>query len=272
MADHPNILDFDPAARSVDNLHEEIIEIAGQSNKQAGEMIVLTWVIAGLTLAMLIGLGIQIYLARNKNCKGGHMKENLLKFGRLALGGIKNNLFFILVLMVAFTSALTFVNFLILSNEIILDPKLISIISVILVPIIIALLSTVLGYIKWRTDKMRLKNELFQRRYEKFEYLRNFMRKLASGNTVERVDENEFLDGTRGMTFLFSKSIDQFKDTVWDKSQIIWVAQQETTQGSAIQPTERQRYLEERTETIAWFNRELISLDDQFRPFLQLYH
>ncbi len=44
-------------------LHETIKTYQEESSRQTTQMIRLTWVIAGLTFVMLIGLGAQIYLA-----------------------------------------------------------------------------------------------------------------------------------------------------------------------------------------------------------------
>jgi len=50
-------------ANAIRALHETISRFKAESIKQTGKLIVLTWVIAGLTVVMLIGLAIQIYLA-----------------------------------------------------------------------------------------------------------------------------------------------------------------------------------------------------------------
>jgi hypothetical protein len=44
-------------------LHETIAKYQEQSGRQTAHMIRLTWVIAALTFVMLVGLGVQIYLA-----------------------------------------------------------------------------------------------------------------------------------------------------------------------------------------------------------------
>ncbi|MEO7841807.1 MAG: hypothetical protein ABIU06_20890 [Anaerolineales bacterium] len=48
---------------SIDELHKTIREFNEASSKQTKQLIILTWVIAVLTILMLIGLVIQIYLA-----------------------------------------------------------------------------------------------------------------------------------------------------------------------------------------------------------------
>ncbi len=49
--------------RSVNKLENTIETFNTQSSKQTSKMICLTWVIVGLTIAMLIGLVIQIFIS-----------------------------------------------------------------------------------------------------------------------------------------------------------------------------------------------------------------
>ena len=48
---------------SIEELHKTIKEFNEASSKQTKQLIILTWAIAVLTILMLIGLVIQIYLA-----------------------------------------------------------------------------------------------------------------------------------------------------------------------------------------------------------------
>lgn len=49
--------------RSVKKLHETIEKFNNQSSKQTDKMIRLTWWIVGLTIVMVLGLVIQIFLS-----------------------------------------------------------------------------------------------------------------------------------------------------------------------------------------------------------------
>lgn len=53
-------------ADAIDRLHTTIKEFNEQSQRQTRTIIALTWTIAVLTFAMLVGLGVQIYLAMPK--------------------------------------------------------------------------------------------------------------------------------------------------------------------------------------------------------------
>ncbi|GAB1269778.1 hypothetical protein NBRC116493_30310 [Aurantivibrio infirmus] len=56
-------LDKWSGAEATKELHESISQFNEASGKQTKQMLVLTYVITALTFVMLIGLGIQIYLA-----------------------------------------------------------------------------------------------------------------------------------------------------------------------------------------------------------------
>ncbi len=44
-------------------LHATVAKFAKESGRQTKQLIWLTWVIAGLTVALLIAVGVQIYIA-----------------------------------------------------------------------------------------------------------------------------------------------------------------------------------------------------------------
>jgi hypothetical protein len=48
---------------AVNELHETIRQFNEANSKQTKHLIILTWAIVVLTIMMLIGLGVQIYLA-----------------------------------------------------------------------------------------------------------------------------------------------------------------------------------------------------------------
>jgi len=48
---------------ATDELRKVIIEFNEQSSKQTRQLMVLTWVIAGLTFIMTVGVGVQIWYA-----------------------------------------------------------------------------------------------------------------------------------------------------------------------------------------------------------------
>lgn len=48
---------------AINALHETLKTFNEQANRQTRHLIVLTYVIAGLTAVMLVGLGVQIYLS-----------------------------------------------------------------------------------------------------------------------------------------------------------------------------------------------------------------
>ncbi len=58
------LYNYTPSSKeAVEDLHRSITEFNEQANRQARTMIRLTWVIAGLTLLLFIGLLVQIWVA-----------------------------------------------------------------------------------------------------------------------------------------------------------------------------------------------------------------
>jgi hypothetical protein len=52
-----------PGAGATNKLHETIKQFNEVATRQTGRLVVLTWVIAALTLLLVLGLGVQIGLA-----------------------------------------------------------------------------------------------------------------------------------------------------------------------------------------------------------------
>ncbi len=89
----------------------------------------------------------------------------------------------------------------------------------------IAVITRVLGYLKTiiaflmtgRIEEKRLKVELYDRRIEVFNAIRDYMWLVASGN-IQKEAERAFLRSTEHVSFLFGKDIKCFTDEIFNKS------------------------------------------------------
>ncbi len=86
--------------------------------------------------------------------------------------------------------------------------------SALLVPTI-AIFGLIIGFLQWKTNANRLKHELFDRRYEKFEGVSKFISSVYSYDRLNPDHEMKFLSITKGVNFIFDKKIKQCIDDIW---------------------------------------------------------
>ena len=93
----------------------------------------------------------------------------------------------------------------------------IDILSALLVPTI-AIIASSIAFLQWRINRCRLKHELFDRRYQQFTVIKEFLGSIMTSGKVYSDEENKYLTGTRGIRFIFDKkSISPmfFKQTIF---------------------------------------------------------
>ena len=125
---------------------------------------------------------------------------------------------------------------------------------------------TVLGlYIaiqQYRTNRKRIKNDLFEKRYSVFVAINGFISSISKGG-VTQGQRIEFLSRTRGAEFLFDKKIKTYIDQIWEKS---------VDAGAWVEDTNYANSPAERGEAKKWLYSELNNMDARFRKYLHLKH
>lgn len=148
--------------------------------------------------------------------------------------------------------------------------SLVDIFSALLVPAI-AILGAIIAYMQWKTNQKRLKHELFDRRYEQFEAIRNFLGSIITSGKVSQDAEQAFLIGTRGVRFIFDDEIHVYVNTyLWHlalKLQTLSAELEGVPVGEA-----RTKNVREQAEIKKQFNEELKSIESKFVKYLQLEH
>lgn len=87
--------------------------------------------------------------------------------------------------------------------------------SALLVPTI-AILGSIIAFQQWRTNTKRLKHELFDRRYQQFTVVRDFLGSIMGSGKSKQDEQFKYLTGTRGMRFIFDKEIADYIDIkIW---------------------------------------------------------
>jgi hypothetical protein len=139
----------------------------------------------------------------------------------------------------------------------------IDVLSALLTPTI-AILGSVIALQQWRTNRARLKHELFDRRYQQFVVVRDFLSSIMVCGKVKPEEEQKFCSGTRGVRFVFDKAM---ADYIEKK---LWHLAIDLQSLEAMPATEE--LASRQAEIKNMLNQELRDLEERFVPYLQLQH
>lgn len=142
--------------------------------------------------------------------------------------------------------------------------------SALLVPTI-AIVGAFIAWQQWRINRARLKNELFDRRYEQFCVVRDFIGSIMTSGQSTLEEQRKYLVGTRGMRFLFDKKIAEYVDEhIWVPAIDLECLESEL-QGLPV-GDERSENVHKQRDIKQKLHEELKGLEDRFAEYLQLRH
>jgi len=140
--------------------------------------------------------------------------------------------------------------------------------SALLVPTI-AILGSIIAFQQWRTNTKRLRHELFDRRYEQFIIIREFLGSIMSSGKSKQEEQVKFLVGTKGMRFIFDKEIAQYVD-----KKIWYLAIDLETLDAELEGVPvgeiRSANVKKQSEIKKQLHEELKTLEEKFAKYLQL--
>ena len=134
---------------------------------------------------------------------------------------------------------------------------------------VLAMVGAVIAFQQWKVNSWRLKHEHFDRRYDQYIAVKDYLGSIVASGKVKKDAEMKFLEGIRGIRFTFNAEIDKYVYSY------IWrLASEHETLDSELEGTERG---EERTNIVERRRicREKIetaynTLDEKFSEYLQL--
>lgn len=142
--------------------------------------------------------------------------------------------------------------------------------SALLVPMV-AIVGSVIAWQQWRINRARLKNELFDRRYEQFCVVRDFIGSIMTSGRSTTEEQRKYLVGTRGMRFLLDKKIADYMDEhIW-KPAIDLECLESELQGLPV-GNDRSENVHKQRDIKLKLHEELKSLEGRFAKYLQLRH
>ena len=146
----------------------------------------------------------------------------------------------------------------------------VDLLSALLTPTI-AILGLTIAFLQWRTNSKRLRHELFDRRYEQFTVVREFLGSIMKSGKSKPEEQLKFLTGTRGMRFIFDKDIAEYVDkTIWHLAVELECLDSELVDLPVGE--ERSKNVRRQAEIKKQLYQELNTIEDKFAKYLQLQH
>ena len=134
----------------------------------------------------------------------------------------------------------------------------------------VAILGSVIAILQWRINRLRLKHELFDKRYEVYKSAMAFIVLVVQKNQIKELDRIAYLAGTKGAKFLFPKKINDYLDMIHNKACDLQCSIDEL--GGPLSEAERAEKIKTRHDIMKWFVAQLGILADQLKPFVELKH
>lgn len=145
---------------------------------------------------------------------------------------------------------------------------MIEILSALLTPII-AVTTTLIAIFQWRLERQRWRLSLYEKRFETFRAVSEFISFLCMHGPCEHKDEIEFLQKASRNRFLFGPEIMEYIDEIYKKS-VERNYLEETiynSRGDAL--TDYRGVLATRSgELSKWFSDQLQAVDEKFKEYL----
>lgn len=135
----------------------------------------------------------------------------------------------------------------------------------------IAVLGAFIAWRQWRTDRNRLRHELFDRRYQQFTVIRDFLVSIMTSGKSKVEEQQKFLAGTRGIRFVFDKEMSDYVDsTIWNLAVDLECLDSELL--ALPVGDERSKNVKRQSEIKKALNMELRNLEEKFARYLHLRH
>jgi uncharacterized membrane protein len=132
-----------------------------------------------------------------------------------------------------------------------------------LIPIFIAALGSYIAIQQYRTNRMKLKNDLFEKRYAVFETVNSYITEVAKGKSVDINQREEFQSGTKGVEFLFDDKMKAYITEIWKQAEDLQAWEEDEIPST---------YSEERALHRKWFAKQRTDINVKFKDYMHLSH
>ena len=133
-------------------------------------------------------------------------------------------------------------------------------------------IAIVAAYVAWqqlKTNRRKLKLDLFEKRYTVFEKIGEFIGSILTSGRVQKGRDIQFLVDTKAVGLLFGAEISQFVSDIYRKAVHLHALEAEL-QGSTGEA--RTSNIKEQREIKDWYSKAIEGLEVRFSEYLKLEH
>jgi hypothetical protein len=150
------------------------------------------------------------------------------------------------------------------------EPHWTAYVSALLVPVV-ALVGAAIAYRQWRVASLKLKFDLFDRRFAVYEAARNLLGSILTSGHAKDEEVFKFLVGTREAKWLLNEQVANYLEKELYFKVIDLQTNQAELQGLPA-GEERAALVRRQAEAKKWLMAQHEQLTTLFNPFLQLSH
>jgi len=133
---------------------------------------------------------------------------------------------------------------------------------------ILALLTAYIAFRQWRTNHLKLRHELYERRLSVYVAVMEFLAYVMQRASLNDEELRNFLKKTRESYFLFGKDIGKYLDELYKKAVDLQALSSELE--SLPVGEERSRKVLEKGEISKWFSRQFDVTRTKFSKYMRL--
>lgn len=140
--------------------------------------------------------------------------------------------------------------------------------TALLTPVIV-FFGLIIAFFQWKTNRNRLKHELFDRRYKQFEIVNDFIGSILANGKVKEGEVLRLLSGIRGMEFIFDKELFDHVKEIQSTASLLTVLINELESATGEKRKEISRNQAETFEKLRHYQN---TLEDRVSKYLRLRH
>ena len=125
----------------------------------------------------------------------------------------------------------------------------------------IAIIAVFIAYQQWALGKAKHRQDLFDRRYEFYQIIRDFITKTCADGKVQPGADIQFNHDTADSVFLFGEDICEYVREIYVNSVALYTLEVERNGG---------KYSDRHIELKLWFGTQASQLPDKFRKYMGL--
>jgi hypothetical protein len=150
-----------------------------------------------------------------------------------------------------------------------IDIQLIQLLSALLTPVI-AVVTTYIAVQQYRTSRLKIKLEMFEKRYIVYQGVKDFILSAMREANLSNDDFFKLNEETQDAFFLFDKRVDKYIDELRSKGSRLRCLNERLSDQSLPIGEERSKLAEEDAELNTWFGNQLLESKQVFKKHLRV--